>query len=141
MPNQQHGAGRADEQQAVETTALSPNPVLQLGGVPFQAKQDVTQPSVTGMDSVEESFSYPVSGRSGTTVFFWLLLNVCGTVSNTSCTMHLSIQKLGRKFVAAVSGVNKVRFENRSIPHHTHTNTLNHSHYVPHAAQNHYQGE
>jgi hypothetical protein len=43
--------------------------------------------------------------------------------------MHLSIQQLDRKFGAAIVGLNKVRCENRSTPHHTYT--LNHFYYTP----------
>jgi hypothetical protein len=61
IPNQPPDACQVDEQQAVETSTISPNSGPQLGGKPFQSKQEVTQSSVTGMDSVEESSTYPVS--------------------------------------------------------------------------------
>ena len=61
MPNQPPDAGRVGEQQVEGTSAFSPNPVPQLGGKPLESKQEVSQSSVTGMDSAEESPMYPVS--------------------------------------------------------------------------------
>jgi hypothetical protein len=81
MSNQPPGAGRVGEHQVEGTSAFSPNPVPQLGGKPFESKQEVTQ--LTGMDSVEKPPKHPVNSRSGTTDVFLLLLNVCGIVSNT----------------------------------------------------------
>jgi hypothetical protein len=61
MPNRPPDAGRDDDKQVEGTPALSPNSVPQLGGNPFESKQEVAQPSVKGMDSAEESFTCPVS--------------------------------------------------------------------------------
>jgi hypothetical protein len=80
MSNQPPEADWADEQQVEGTSAFSPNSVPQMGGKPFESKQEVTLlPSATGMDSAEESSTYPVSSARVPPMCFWMFAAHCQT--------------------------------------------------------------